>query len=93
MIPFPHRDAGCESWGRGQRFGFVPLGPGRLYWYATANVPAGSHDPPAQRRELRRRFGQWHDPIPEVLERTPESVILRNDLYDRKPLGAGGRGG
>lgn len=27
-------DTATESWGRGQRFGIVPMAAGRVYWYA-----------------------------------------------------------
>lgn len=32
-----------ERWGRGQRFGIVPLADGRTYWFATANTPQRQH--------------------------------------------------
>ena len=32
------------------------------------------------------RFGGWHDPIAEVLEGTDPETVLRNDVYDRRPL-------
>ena len=34
----------CESWGRGQRFGIVPIDDGRVYWYATKNSAEGGLD-------------------------------------------------
>src|SRR5579884_3885297 len=78
--------AAIESWGRGERFGLVPLGHGNLYWFATANAPEHSQAPGGNRAELLRRFGRWHAPVPAVIEQTPESAILRNDIYDIKPL-------
>ena len=92
VVPFSDQGAGFESWGRGQRFGLVPIGRGRVYWYATANVPEGSYDGNGHQHELLRRFGHWHEPIPEILRLTPESAILRNDLYDREPLRRWGEG-
>ncbi|GAA4881456.1 FAD-dependent oxidoreductase [Kitasatospora terrestris] len=73
-----------ETWGRGGRFGITPLSDGRYYLYATTPAPAGtrSADPGA---ELRRRFGAWHDPIPDLLdrvERLDPGAVLQNDLYD-----------
>lgn len=92
VIPFAHDGKMLESWGRGTRFGVVPIGSGRVYWFATANAPEGSHAEGGHKQELLRRFKEWHDPIPEVLERTPESAILRDDLYERKPLKRWGQG-
>lgn len=78
---------GGESWGRGQRFGIVPMSCGRVYWFAVANAPEGEEDPlPGRKARLLRRFRNWHAPIADVIAATEESAILRNDIYDRPPL-------
>jgi 2-polyprenyl-6-methoxyphenol hydroxylase-like FAD-dependent oxidoreductase len=75
-----------ESWGVGERFGLVDIGS-QTYWFATANTPEGEIDEGGNRRtELIRRFGDWHAPIREVLEATPDSAILRNDIHFLDPL-------
>ncbi|MEV6551482.1 FAD-dependent oxidoreductase [Streptomyces sp. NPDC051597] len=71
----------AETWGRGERFGVVPLADGRIYVYATAVVPEG-YKPPDLRAELLRRYGTWHAPIPALLERIVPSAVLQHDLYD-----------
>ncbi|MFJ3831152.1 FAD-dependent monooxygenase [Streptomyces sp. NPDC090046] len=71
----------AETWGRGERFGVVPLADGRIYVYATAVAPEG-HRPADVRAELLRRFGSWHDPIPALLERIDPEAVLQHDLYD-----------
>jgi 2-polyprenyl-6-methoxyphenol hydroxylase-like FAD-dependent oxidoreductase len=73
-----------ESWGKGARFGLVSIDADRLYWFATANSPAGGKD--AERAGLMDRFGGWHDPIRAVIEATPEAAILRTDISDRDPI-------
>ncbi|MFI6047293.1 FAD-dependent monooxygenase [Nocardia sp. NPDC051321] len=73
-----------ESWGRGERFGFVPLSDGRVYCFAVANMPEGT--PGGGLAELRRRFGTWHDPIPSLLASAEESAVLKHDLYDLPAL-------
>ncbi|MET9689946.1 FAD-dependent monooxygenase [Streptomyces sp. NPDC006514] len=73
--------ATAETWGRGERFGVVPLADGRIYLYATAVAPAG-HRPADVRAELLRRYGTWHDPIPSLLERIDPAAVLQHDLYD-----------
>lgn len=76
-----------ESWGAGARIGIVPIGHGEIYWFATANAPAGQQDPPGRAREsLLARFSGWHDPIPRIIERTAEADILRTDIHDRRPV-------
>jgi len=79
----PH-DRATESWGRGLRFGIVPIGDDRLYWYATANLPAGGrrHD----RAELMERFAGFHSPVAAVLEATDPATIVRTDIHDRDPI-------
>jgi 2-polyprenyl-6-methoxyphenol hydroxylase-like FAD-dependent oxidoreductase len=69
-------DGGGETWGRGQRFGFTRLIDGRIYWYATANQPAGQGGNHAQ------DFADWHEPIPTILAGTPQETTLQNDIYD-----------
>lgn len=81
-----------ESWGRGLRFGIVPIGQGRTYWFATANAPAGGIDAPDAHGELLSRFGDWHAPIRELIEKTPVSAIFRTDIHDRPPIPSWARG-
>ncbi|HYL84941.1 MAG TPA: FAD-dependent monooxygenase [Candidatus Angelobacter sp.] len=88
IVPTTHTGiASCESWGPGQRFGIIPLGDGRVYWYATKNLPEGQRDEPGQAKQnLLRLFRGWHDPVEALIQATDESAILRNDIYDRDPL-------
>jgi 2-polyprenyl-6-methoxyphenol hydroxylase-like FAD-dependent oxidoreductase len=82
-----------ETLGRGLRFGTVPIGRGRIAWWATANEPEGTHDAPEGRKaKLLRLFGDWHHPIPHLLEGTPEGRMLKNDTHDRPPVRVWGRG-
>jgi 2-polyprenyl-6-methoxyphenol hydroxylase-like FAD-dependent oxidoreductase len=73
-----------ESWGVGQRFGFVPAVGGEIYWWAAVTVPEGL-DPPAEsyKNELLDRYKGWFAPIERVIAETPDGTILRNDIYDR----------
>jgi 2-polyprenyl-6-methoxyphenol hydroxylase-like FAD-dependent oxidoreductase len=70
-------DGGGETWGPGKRFGFARLIDGRIYWYATANQPAGQGGDHAAVTEA---FGDWHDPIPKLLAGTGN--VLHSDIYD-----------
>lgn len=73
--------------GRGSQVGMLPIGGGRTYWFATANVPPGQADEGGHRKALLARFGDWYAPFPAAVEATPEAAILRNDIYDRPPVG------
>jgi 2-polyprenyl-6-methoxyphenol hydroxylase-like FAD-dependent oxidoreductase len=73
--------------GRGSQVGMLPIGGGRTYWFATANVPLGEGaGPGGHKADLLKRFGDWNKPFPAAVEATPESAILRNDIVDRPPV-------
>lgn len=69
-----------ETWGRGRRFGLVPLADGQIYWFAGASFPEGAHADDGVADVAARHRG-WHAPIPEVLRHTPASSLLRHDIY------------
>jgi len=76
-----------ETWGRGLRFGMLPIGNGRVFWYATYNCPAGGQDQPGERKPLLHQlFHNWRAPIEQLIEATDEATILRNDILDRRPV-------
>ena len=81
--PLPYgADGGGESWGPGTRFGRAPLPDHRFYCYATANTVEGATSPGGEAAELRVRFGDWHDPIPALVEAATGAEVLRHDLYE-----------
>ena len=82
-----------ETWGRGRRFGMLPIGNGRVFWYATHNCPAGEQDRAGERKSrLSRLFGGWREPIGRLIDATDEEAILRNDIFDRRPVRHWGSG-
>lgn len=75
-----------ETWGRGKRFGVVPLPDGRVYWFATQTLPPGTTSADEQ-QEVLRQCGSWHDPIRALVEATDTRDVLRHDVCDlRRPL-------
>lgn len=82
-----HFDRTSESWGNGARFGIVPIGSKKIYWFATANLPAHRKPSPAERKsELLRRFRGWHAPVEALIKETEPEDILYNDILDFDPL-------
>jgi 2-polyprenyl-6-methoxyphenol hydroxylase-like FAD-dependent oxidoreductase len=76
-----------EAWGRGQRFGIVPMAGGRVYWFAVKNAPEGERDPAGgAKKALAGLFRGWHRPIEDLIAAAQEESILRNDIYDIEPL-------
>ncbi|QJY48668.1 FAD-dependent monooxygenase [Pseudonocardia broussonetiae] len=70
-----------ETWGRGLRFGLVPLHDGRVYWFGVRSMPAGvpPHD---EHVAARAAFAGWHAPIPAVLDATDPDAVHRLDIHD-----------
>lgn len=84
--PLPEIQETTESWGRGRRFGIVPVERGRVYWFATLNAPPGSREEPGRvRPAVEHLFAAWHPPVLDVLAATPEEAILHNDILHRLP--------
>ncbi|GAA3893897.1 FAD-dependent monooxygenase [Saccharothrix violaceirubra] len=72
-----------QTLGSGTEFGVLPLGDGRVCWYA-ATVAAAGHAVEDDLAEVKRLVGAWHDPIPAVLDATPPGTILRHDVHELK---------
>lgn len=95
VCPFPHERIAAgyiaEVWGRGRRFGITRLSGERIYWWATENMPANKN----VGRDwdyVRRGFANWASPMPELIEATPPTDVLRNDIVDRPPQRGWSRG-
>jgi len=73
-----------EIWGRGLRFGLVPIADGETYWFAVANAPPGEKD--AARAMLLKRFAGFGETVHAMLELTPAERIFRTDINDRRPV-------
>jgi 2-polyprenyl-6-methoxyphenol hydroxylase-like FAD-dependent oxidoreductase len=73
-----------ETYGKGKRVGIVPIKDGVYGWWATYNEGFLKDDEPeGTKQKLKRLFGNWHYPIPELIENTEN--ILKNSLSDRIP--------
>ena len=55
-LPDGSFDTSTERWGCGLRVGFLPIGGGKVYWYATANRDAGGVDDGDTRAKLLELF-------------------------------------
>ncbi|MGW6568943.1 FAD-dependent monooxygenase [Streptomyces sp. NPDC054975] len=82
VVPAPDRPfAPHETWGPGRLWGTQPLKDGRIYAYAMAAAPEGAHAPDDERAELHRLFGDWHHPVPEILDAVAPDAVLRHDVH------------
>lgn len=79
--------------GRGGKFGLFPCGDGRAYWFAVHQCPAkGTDGDDGRKADVLRLIDGWRGPAIDAVTATDESAILRNDLVDRPPRQAWGRG-
>jgi 2-polyprenyl-6-methoxyphenol hydroxylase-like FAD-dependent oxidoreductase len=65
------------TWGSGTEFGIVPLGDGRVYWFAATNAPEGTRAAD-EKAAVRAVVGDWHEPVPALLDAT--TTVLHHDL-------------
>jgi 2-polyprenyl-6-methoxyphenol hydroxylase-like FAD-dependent oxidoreductase len=92
-IPGAVRGHISETWGSGRRFGILPMGMGRVCWYATRNSePSESEAAEGRKAEVLAMFKDWHRPILALIEATNPADIIKNDARDRKPLKKWGDG-
>jgi 2-polyprenyl-6-methoxyphenol hydroxylase-like FAD-dependent oxidoreductase len=76
-----------ETWGPKGRFGYVPIGYNKIYWFACKNAP--EKDPVMKAwsiQDLKKNFQSFVHPVPSILEHTPEDELIWGDIADLKPL-------
>jgi 2-polyprenyl-6-methoxyphenol hydroxylase-like FAD-dependent oxidoreductase len=76
----------CLTLGRGEQAGLLPLPDKRVYWFVTLNADEPNRRYADERAEILRRVGNWHDPIPALIEATPSDHVLHNDITDIDPV-------
>lgn len=82
-----------ETWGRGDRFGFVSVDKKHVYWFAVTNLPEGQTPPVEKRKDfLFRRFERWHQPIEPLIDMTVAETIVETAIYDIGPLASWSQG-
>ncbi|MCA1409010.1 FAD-dependent monooxygenase [Ensifer sp. IC3342] len=77
-----------ESWGAGKRFGLAALPGERVYWFACCGAER-TDDPALAELDLERvkdTFADFHEPIPEVLNRTSADSLIWTDILDLEPM-------
>ncbi len=76
-----------DVWGRGQRFGVVPLSTHRAYWAGGAWQAEPRTCPPDRLpTRLRQRFSGWPQPVRAIVEGCERGVAGEVHVYDQDPL-------
>ena len=97
LVPFSHPalppGLGVEWWGRGKRFGALPVGGGEVYWYAGVNraepLPAVR---PGRKADVLAAVRGFQPPVEELVEATDEGRIVELSFWDRDPVRRWGEG-
>lgn len=76
-----------ETWGAKGRFGTVPVGENKVYWFACRNAPPADARMKAVGTEnLLELFKDYHAPIPDIIRSTPGSQLIWSDISDLEPM-------
>jgi 2-polyprenyl-6-methoxyphenol hydroxylase-like FAD-dependent oxidoreductase len=73
-----------ELWGAGHRFGVVPIGGGRTYWFAVVNAAPRTRQP-EPKAHLLSIFARYAFGVADLIRATPDAAIVHNDILDRPP--------
>lgn len=77
-----------EAWGAGRRLGYVPVGDGRVYWFACLSCPAAQSARLAAftPADLSREFRDFRGVGPALLAATAPEALLWHDIEALAPL-------
>lgn len=76
-----------ETWGKGSRFGIVPLANNKLYWFACVNAPQNDQSlRSAKIPDILNYFGNYHSPVADILKKTKNEQLIWGDIIDLKPI-------
>lgn len=84
-LPESTQYEGNEAWGKGKRFGFVPIDAKKVYWYAlikgsTTDLKA---DEPANLKDI---FSDFHSLILDLIKATSPEQIIVSQIADLQPI-------
>lgn len=87
VLPSRLDGVSLEVWAPGRRFGLSGIGNGLVYWYATADAPAGETEAVESRRERLTGLAQdFPEPVPQLIASIDPQRVLRTDIWDFEPM-------
>lgn len=89
-LPQARQNNITEAWKDGLRFGLVPLGEDRVYWFAVEAVPFGKI--PTATEQLPQLFADFDPLVGDLLRATPVAQVHLAPLCDLEPLPSWHRG-
>lgn len=82
-----HIHLAAELWGKQIRFGFSRINKNSVYWFAVALSKAGQTiDKALIKEKLLDLFSGFHSTVQDIIASTENSKIIRNDIWDLKPI-------
>ena len=80
--------SGYEMWGKGKRFGIVPIGQNTIYCFATCNATKNSKAfQHISINEFKSLFSEFDGLANQIISCIPDDqTIIHNDLYDQQEL-------
>ena len=82
-----------ETWAPNMRFGFVPIGPGEVYWFAPFDAPAGGTGRSMESElPLKELCATFPSPVADIVAATDAGRIIHTDMYDLPPFQGWSRG-
>jgi 2-polyprenyl-6-methoxyphenol hydroxylase-like FAD-dependent oxidoreductase len=76
-----------EAWGPNGRFGYVPIGNNKIYWFACKNAAIKDEMMSLFRvADLVDNFKSYAHPISEMLKDTSDADLIWSDIVDLKPI-------
>lgn len=73
-------DIAIEQWGHGQRFGYVLLNPGQIYWFAVSNEKHVVDD------NIPESLKSFNPIAQQLIAATPADKIIYSKISDLSPL-------
>ncbi|MES0488923.1 MAG: FAD-dependent monooxygenase [Leptospirales bacterium] len=80
-----------EYFGRGKRFGYAHMGPGKMGWYAPINNDE-TFAPEDVKKYLLSEFKNWPTDVQELIQKTNPDQIIRSPIRYRQFDEAWGKG-
>jgi 2-polyprenyl-6-methoxyphenol hydroxylase-like FAD-dependent oxidoreductase len=75
-----------QAYGPGKMFSMVPGTNQRVFWFAVGLLSEfGDQPADGVKQELLDAYGDWAEPVVELLRATPETEITRTRIFDRPP--------
>jgi 2-polyprenyl-6-methoxyphenol hydroxylase-like FAD-dependent oxidoreductase len=76
-----------DYWGRGERFGIVPISQNKAYWAGgVASKNINERNPEIYKEELKSIFSSWSNIIEKVITETPVEKINKIYVHDHNPM-------